>query len=61
MLFFMGISDDRNFKQMGNHQKEIAQVIHISNRTVEDHIESLMRVHGCASSKELIALFHDQP
>lgn len=45
----------------GKSSKEIAMIMHISNRTVEDHIESLMGTLGCTSSKELIALFHDQP
>ena len=45
----------------GKSSKEIATIMNISNRTVDDHIEKLMGILGCSSSKELIALFHDQP
>lgn len=42
----------------GKSSKEIAQVLTISNRTVERHIANLMEILGCSSSKELIALYH---
>ena len=45
----------------GKSSKEIAEIIHISHRTVEDYIAKNMEILGCASSKELIALYHDQP
>lgn len=45
----------------GNSSKEIAQEMDISYRTVEGYIAKMMEVLGCSSSKELIALYYDQP
>ncbi|MBX3710112.1 MAG: shikimate kinase [Gammaproteobacteria bacterium] len=44
----------------GKTSKEIAKEINISYRTVEGHIANAMELLGCASSKELIALYHDK-
>jgi shikimate kinase len=45
----------------GKSSKQIAQDLDISYRTVEDYLAKAMDQLGCASSKELIALYHDQP
>ncbi|AMV16110.1 Spore germination protein GerE (plasmid) [Legionella pneumophila] len=45
----------------GKTAKEIARETHVSYRTVEGMIAKLMESLGCSSSKELIALFHEQP
>jgi shikimate kinase len=45
----------------GKTSKEIAKEMNISYRTVEGHIANVMELLGCASSKELIALYHDKP
>jgi shikimate kinase len=45
----------------GKSSKEIANKLHISHRTVEEYIAKTIELLGCASSKELIALYHDQP
>lgn len=45
----------------GKTSKEIARDMNISYRTVEKYIARTMEILGCASSKELIALYHGQP
>lgn len=45
----------------GKTSKEIARDMNLSFRTVEDHIAKTMELLGCSSSKELIALYYDQP
>ena len=45
----------------GKTSKEIADIMHFSYRTVEDYIAKTIELLGCASSKELIALYYDQP
>lgn len=45
----------------GKTSKEIADIMHLSHRTVEDYISKTIELLGCASSKELIALYYDQP
>lgn len=45
----------------GKTSKEIADTMHLSYRTVEDYIAKIIELLGCASSKELIALYYDQP
>lgn len=45
----------------GKTSKEIANELELSYRTVEDYLAKTMEQLGCASSKELIALYHDQP
>ena len=45
----------------GKSSKEIARDMNISHRTVENYIARTMERVGCTSSKELIALYHDQP
>lgn len=45
----------------GKAAKEIARTMNISYRTVEDYLAKTMELLGCTSSKELIALYHDQP
>lgn len=45
----------------GKTSKEIARALGISNRTVEHYMAKTMELLGCSSSKELIALYHDQP
>ncbi|KTD74962.1 shikimate kinase [Legionella waltersii] len=45
----------------GKSAKEIARDNHVSYRTVEGTIAKLMETLGCTSSKELIALYHEQP
>jgi Response regulator containing a CheY-like receiver domain and an HTH DNA-binding domain len=45
----------------GKTSKEIADIMHLSYRTVEDYIAKTIELLGCASSKELIALYYDQP
>jgi shikimate kinase len=45
----------------GKTAKEIAREIDVSYRTVEGTIAKLMESLGCTSSKELIALYHEQP
>lgn len=45
----------------GKTAKEIARETHVSYRSVEGMIAKLMESLGCSSSKELIALFHEQP
>ena len=44
----------------GKTAKEIALETHVSYRTVEGTIAKLMESLGCSSSKELIALYHEQ-
>src|SRR3990167_176466 len=43
----------------GKTAKEIAAQMNLSNRTIEDYIEQLNQLLGCASSKELISLYFD--
>lgn len=45
----------------GKSSKEIANKLSISHRTVEEYIAKAIEQLGCSSSKELIALYHDQP
>ena len=45
----------------GKASKVIAQDMNISYRTVEGNIAMTMELLGCSSSKELIALYHNQP
>lgn len=45
----------------GKTSKEIAPQMNMSYRTVEDYIAKMMVLLGCSSSKELIALYYDQP
>lgn len=45
----------------GKSSKEIANKLNISHRTVEEYIAKTIEQLGCSSSKELIALYHDQP
>lgn len=45
----------------GKTSKEIAREMHISYRTVEKYLARTMEILGCTSSKELIALYHEQP
>lgn len=45
----------------GRSSKDIARDMNISYRTVEGHIAKAMEQLGCTSSKELIALYYDQP
>lgn len=45
----------------GKTAKEIARETQVSYRTVEGMIARLIEVSGCSSSKELIALFYEQP
>lgn len=45
----------------GQTSKEIARNMNISYRTVEGNIAKTIELLGCSSSKELIALYHDQP
>jgi len=45
----------------GKSSKEIARDLDISHRTVEGNLAKVMEILGCISSKELIALYHDQP
>lgn len=45
----------------GKTSKEIANDLNISYRTVEEYIAKTIDQLGCSSSKELIALYHDQP
>jgi shikimate kinase len=45
----------------GKTAKEIAREAHVSYRTVEGTIAKLIESLGCSSSKELIALCHEQP
>lgn len=45
----------------GKTSKEIADKMNLSYRTVEDYIAKITEILGCTSSKELIALYHDQP
>lgn len=49
------------FLSQGKSAKEIAREMNISYRTVEGNIAKTMELLGCASSKELVALYHDQP
>lgn len=44
----------------GKTAKEIAREIHVSYRTVEGVLAKMMECLGCSSSKELIALYHEQ-
>jgi shikimate kinase len=44
----------------GMSSKEIAKELNISYRTVEGHLANAMELLGCASSKELIALYHEK-
>lgn len=46
---------------LGKTSKDIALEMHLSYRTVEDYLAQTMELLGCASSKELIALYYDQP
>lgn len=43
----------------GKSTKEIAKIIKISHRSVEKYIAKTAELLGCASSKELIALYHE--
>ena len=45
----------------GKTSKEIAHQMNLSYRTVEDYIAKMILLLGCSSSKELIALYYDQP
>jgi shikimate kinase len=45
----------------GKSSKEIGRILNISHRTVEGYIAKMTDELGCVSSKELIALYHDQP
>ena len=45
----------------GKSAKEIAREMDVSYRTVEGTIARIMEVLGCSSSKELIALYLEQP
>lgn len=45
----------------GKSSKEIAQVMNLSHRTIEDYIAQTAELLGCVSSKELIALYYDKP
>lgn len=45
----------------GKSSKEIGNELNLSYRTVEDYIAKIAEELGCSSSKELIALYHDQP
>jgi shikimate kinase len=45
----------------GKTSKEIAHQMNMSYRTVEDYIAKMIVLLGCSSSKELIALYYDQP
>lgn len=49
------------FLAQGKSAKEIAQVMSISFRTVEGNLAKTMELLGCASSKALVALYHNQP
>ncbi|MDF1655347.1 MAG: helix-turn-helix transcriptional regulator [Coxiellaceae bacterium] len=42
----------------GLSDKQIAEKMFISRRTVEDHIANMKRALDCRSSKQLIALYH---
>ena len=67
----MGEYDFKNFFENPMHIHSLStlamgltaesRIMNISNHTVDDYIEKLMGILGCSSSKELIALFHDQP
>lgn len=43
----------------GKSTKEIAKIIKISHRTIEKYIAKTAELLGCSSSKELIALYHE--
>lgn len=45
----------------GKTSKEIGRELNISYRTVEGYVAKTMEQLGCTSSKELIALYFDQP
>jgi len=45
----------------GKSSKEIAKDMHLSHRTIDDYVAKIMELLGCSSSKELIALYYDQP
>ncbi len=45
----------------GKSSKEIASLMNISHRTMEGYIAKTIDELGCLSSKELIALYHEQP
>lgn len=45
----------------GKTSKEIGHHMNVSYRTVEDYIAKMIELVGCSSSKELIALYYDQP
>ena len=45
----------------GKTSKEIASQLNISPRTAEGYLAQIMELLGCASSKELIALYHSKP
>lgn len=45
----------------GKTSKDIARIMNISHRTVEKYLARTMEILGCESSKELIALYHDNP
>lgn len=49
------------FLAQGKSAKEIAREMTISYRTVEGNLAKTMELLGCSSSKELVALYHDQP
>lgn len=44
----------------GYSAKEISENLHISRRTVDHYLERIRKQLGCASSKELIALYNEQ-
>lgn len=45
----------------GKSAKDIALSLSLSFRTVEAYLAKTMEIAGCTSSKELIALYHNQP
>jgi shikimate kinase len=45
----------------GKTSKEIGHHMNVSYRTAEDYIAKMIELVGCSSSKELIALYYDQP
>lgn len=45
----------------GKSAKDIARSLSLSFRTVEAYLAKTMELTGCTSSKELMALYHDQP
>jgi shikimate kinase len=49
------------FLAQGQSAKEIAREMTISYRTVEGNLAKTMELLGCTSSKELVALYYEQP